>query len=474
MSTFSGINIANTALWAAQRGLDVTGQNVANSNTDGYSRQNVQQSSVGGSTVPAMFSTSTGIGDGVQVSAVLRTRDMLLEAQKNAGHATSGALTAQDSAMTQIQAAFREPGDSGLQNLMDTMWAGWGDVANHPQDPAARTALLQQSQNVVSSMHGTVQALNTQWSQVHDNLSALVTDVNSTTKQIADLNSQIQYAAAGGLATNDLADKRDLLVSQLATQVGATTHMDTNGLLSVYVGGTPVVSGLTSTALQVSGGSAAGAVGGSPVTITPANGTYALDVTGGTAGGNLATLNTDIPKYLGQLDGIASSLAALVNNGQAAGYDANGAHPAAAMFGTSDGSSTITASNISVALSDTNGIAAAAQPPQPPIPPATSPVPSTDGSNADAMAQLQYSVAGPSASYRQIIVAMGVQAQGVGTSLQVQNTITGQLDSAVQSNSGVNVDDEMTNMLSYQHAYTAAAKLMSTINDTLDALMNMI
>lgn len=474
MSTFSSINAANTALWAAQRGLDVTGQNVANANTDGYSRQNVQQSSISGNTVPAMFATNPSVGMGVQVDDVVRTRDMLLEAQKNAGHANSGALAARDASMTQIQAAFREPTDSGLQNQMDTMFAGWGDVANNPQDPGARTALLEQTQNVVASMHATVDALNTQWTQVHENLQALVTNVNSTTAQIADLNTQIQQASAAKLDTNELADKRDLLVSQLATQMGATTRTGDDGMLSVFIGGTPVVFGGASTALQVSGGGSPSVVGTTPVTITPATGNYALDLTGGTAGGNLATLNGDIPTYLGKLDGIAATLAGAINSGQASGWDAAGNNPAQAMFSTGGAPGPITAANITVNLTDPNGIAASGQPPQPATPPATGLVPSVDGSNADAMAQLQYNAAGPSASYRQAIVDLGVQAQGVSTSLQVQNTITGQLDSAVQSNSGVNVDEEMSNMMAYQHSYEAAAKLMNSINATLDSLLNMI
>lgn len=135
MSTFSGLNTANTALWAQRRALDVTGQNISNVNTEGYSRQRVDLKAIGGSAVPAFYSVGSGIGGGVNADDVTRIRDAFLEGRGHTEHANSARLTAETGAYELVEQAFREPGTTGLQNLMADMWRGWQDVANKPEDP---------------------------------------------------------------------------------------------------------------------------------------------------------------------------------------------------------------------------------------------------------------------------------------------------------------------------------------------------
>ena len=143
MSTFSGLNTATTALWAQRRGLDVTGQNIANANTVGYSRQRVDLQAMGGNTVPAFFSVSHAVGGGVSADDVERIRDAFLEARAQQEHATSSRLTAEADALGQIEQALREPGDTGVQALLTEMWAGWEDVGNNPHQEPARGQLLE-------------------------------------------------------------------------------------------------------------------------------------------------------------------------------------------------------------------------------------------------------------------------------------------------------------------------------------------
>ncbi len=124
MSTFSGLNAATTALWAQRRVLDVTGQNIANVNTAGYSRQRADLQALGGSTVPAFYSTSSGIGAGVSADDVIRIRDAFLEGRGHTEHANSTRLDVESDSYTLIEQAFREPGDTGIQNLLADMWKG--------------------------------------------------------------------------------------------------------------------------------------------------------------------------------------------------------------------------------------------------------------------------------------------------------------------------------------------------------------
>ena len=241
MSTFGSLNAATTALWAQRRALDVTGQNIANVNTEGYSRQRVELQSIGGSVVPAFFSTSNGLGGGVNADEVTRIRDAFLEGRGHTEHANSARLTVENDTFELVEQAFREPGDTGIQSLLSEMWSGWEDVANQPQDEAARGQVLKRLETLVGGIHFSQASLGAQWTQSRESLDVLVADVNASASSIADLNQAIQRATQSGLPANDLSDQRDLLVMKLADQVGATVRHGDNGVVDVLVGGMTLV-----------------------------------------------------------------------------------------------------------------------------------------------------------------------------------------------------------------------------------------
>lgn len=489
MSTFSGLNTATTALWAQQRGLDVTGQNVSNANTDGYSRQRVNLQSVGGNTVPAIYSVSNQIGGGVNSDSVIRIRDAFLEGRAQTEHANSAQLTVNDSALTQIQQAFREPGTTGIQSQLADMWSAWQDVASHPGDAPTGQALLATTQTLVDGLHSTRASLDTQWTQTRSDLQTLVTDVNSTAGSIADLNQAIQRATQSGGAANELSDQRDALVLHLAEQIGATSQPGDGGAINVVIGGVSLVSGSSSTALAVAG--PLGPDGLVPSTdptfsttdhprIVTATGAVPIGA-GGTAGGGLNTLNNLVPTYRIALDQTAVTLAGQLNAQQAKGFDGSGAS-GTAMFGSSmsgPSSDPITAKNIALLISQPSQIAASSVPPvtttTPGVggaSPVTTVTAAVNGGNADAMSQLSKGGSSPDTGYRQMITGLGVQAATASRTLDIQTTVTSQLDSDRESVSGVNLDEEMTNMLAYQHAYSAAGRLITAIDQMLDTLIN--
>ena len=481
MSLFGSLNTASTALNAQQRAIDVTGQNVANVNTDGYSRQRVNMQSVGGNAVPAIWSTSNQVGSGVDANDVIRIRDAFLEAQGQQAHGAVQNLTVQDASYTAVQQAFGEPGATGLQSMLSGdqgFWAGWSDIANNPTDRGARTQLLARAQTLVAGLHAANGTLENQWSNGHDAASTLITDVNSTANQIADLNKSIQQATNANLPINELADKRDALVMHLSEQIGATSTPATDGTLTVSVAGISLVAGVSAIKLALSGANDPVTAASTPVSIVTSPGGAKLQA-GGTAAGQLATLNTIIPGYQGQLDQVAQQLTTQVNAVQVAGYDVAG-NPGTDMF-TDGGSPTpsttgITAKNISLALTGGDQLAAASLSKA-----AAGGQPSSDNGNADAMYQLRLGVPsgsgytdGADAMYRKMIVALGVQASSVSSTLATQTTLSTQVDASRESVSGVNIDEEMTNMLQFQHAYAAAGKVVSTIQSMMDDLMNMV
>ncbi|MGY1849464.1 MULTISPECIES: flagellar hook-associated protein FlgK [unclassified Blastococcus] len=459
MSTFSLLNTATTSLWAQRRALDVTGQNISNVNTDGYSRQRVDMQAIGGSAVPAFYSTGDGIGGGVNADEVTRIRDAFLEGRGHTEHANRAQLTAETDAYQLVEQAFREPGTTGLQNLMADMWRGWQDVANKPEDPAARGQVLKRLETLVGGLHFSSAQLDGQWQQTRENLGVLVDDVNAAADTIAQLNTAILRASQSGLPANDLTDQRDLLVMKLADQVGVSVRPRDGGVVDVLVGSVTLVAGGTASKLAVQGTIDPAGTAGDPPRIVTATGGLAVTV-GGAAGGQLHVLNSILPTYRTELDGVASSLAAALNTAHADGYDLDGLQ-GGPLIGSSGGP--VTASSITVVLTDPQKVAASSIGPG---------VPNLDRGNADKLAQLGNGVASPDAAYRKMIVELGVQSAVSQRNLGIQSVITGQVDAARESVAGVNLDEEMTNMLSFQHAYSAASRLVSAIDEMLDVLIN--
>ena len=461
MSTFSGLNAATTALWSQRRALDVTGQNIANVNTEGYSRQRVDLQAIGGSTIPAFYSTSPGIGAGVSADDVQRIRDAFLEGRGHTEHANSARLTVEADALEQIETAFREPGDTGIQSLLTDMWDGWEDVANQPNTDAARAQLIKRMETLVGGLQFSNASLEGQWTQARENLDVLVKDVNEAATTIAELNKAIRSAHQAGLPANDLADKRDVLVMKLADQVGATVRPGQYGTVDVVVGGMALVTGSDATSLRVEGSTDPDTITGAdkPRIVTAAGG-YPVAVDG-TAGGQLSALTVIIPGYRAQLDAVAASLATTLNAGQAAGRDSAGVE-GAAILGVAGPPGPVTAATIKLLFTEPGKIAASG----------VAGGPNLDNSNADAIAKLRDQPLGVDAGYRKMIVELGVQAAVAIRNQDIQAVITTQVDAARESVAGVNIDEEMTNMLSFQHAYSAASRMVTAIDETLDQLIN--
>jgi flagellar hook-associated protein 1 FlgK len=477
-STFSGLNTARTALYAQQRAVDVTGQNIANVNTAGYSRQRAELQSVGGALVPALYAVGNGLGQGVNADTITRIRDAFLEGRAQTEHAAAASLTVADNTMSQIEDAFREPGDTGLQKQLDQMWSGWGDVANHPTEAGGRSEVLQQSATLVAGLNTTSATLDQQWAHDLDSLGTLVQDVNASIDAIADLNRAIGRADSAGTPSSELADKRDALVLALSDQVGATSSTADDGSISVRIGNATVVNGTSAVRLALSGGSSLADAGTNPPRLVTASGGTSV-VPGGTADGLLTAMATTIPAYKAKLDAIASQLAGQLNGLHQQGYDLDG-NPGKPVFDGGAGSTTtdasgkitvdlskVTAGSIRLALTDGRQLAAAGLSTTD-----TGGTVSGDAKMADAIHQLRLGTTGADANYRKMIVGLGVDAASATSRLTAQSVISAQVDSSRESVSGVSIDEEMTNMLAYQHGYQAAGRLVSAIDEMLDQLIN--
>ena len=174
MSNFASLGLGARALQAAQRGLELSGQNISNVNTAGYSRQRLDQVAAGGSPVPAMWSRSSATGDGVLVRGTDRMRDEFLEARALQVRGSEASLSSSAATLRSIEGVFGEPGDDGLQAQMASFWNSWSDVANDPTGTGPRTALLEDAKQLAASFGRTSQQLDQQWSGTREALSATV------------------------------------------------------------------------------------------------------------------------------------------------------------------------------------------------------------------------------------------------------------------------------------------------------------
>jgi flagellar hook-associated protein 1 FlgK len=196
-----------------------------------------------------------------------------------------------------------------------------------------------------------------------------------------------------------------------------------------------------------------------PPRIVTASGGFTVQA-GGTAAGQLNAMTSIIPDNVAALDSIANDLATRLNAAHGSGYDLAGAQGGPLL-----GSATtpITAASIKVMITDPALVAASSIGPG---------VASLDNGNADKIAQLRTDPDGTDATYRRMIVELGVQSAVSQRDLDIQSVITTQVDAARESVAGVDLDEELTNMLSFQHAYAAAGRMITAIDETLDVLIN--
>lgn len=453
--SFSGLSIGLSSLYAQRRGLEVTGHNIANANTEGYSRQRVRLQADGGPIAPAYYSRWNGAGNGVVVADVQRLRDVFLESRAVRERGSEAGLRGRALVLGRVEAILSEPGDLGLQSQLSEFWSGWDDIANQPTDLAGRSQLLQRAQTLATGINQASARLDAQWAASHEQLGATAQDINATAAAVAQLNAGVMAATKAGLSPNDLSDQRDLLVQRLGDLAGVTLHAGEAGSVDVYVGGTALVRGASAERLAVQG----------VATLNTPAGTAALGwekdgfpaPVGGAAAGLLAGLNEVLPRYRDGLDQLAASLRSTVNTQHRLGTDAEGLAGGDFFVGTS-------AADMRVSFTDPARIAASSAP--------AGATGDRGGDNAAAMAELATATDGPDARYRRTIVQLGVEAQTANRRVDIQSDILRQVEAQRESEAGVNLDEEMTSMLAYQRGYEGAARFVTAVDQMLDTLIN--
>ena len=315
------LNIGISGLAAAQVGLNTVGNNISNSNTDGYSLQVVQQS--------ARLGTGVGrltIGSGVDVTAVQRAYSQYLTSAVWSSNAGMQRATTFNNLTSTLNSTLSSSGD--LQGALDDFYGAFGTVAGAPGSTPDRQALLGSAGSLTAVFNTLGQQLGLQQSQINSQISGTVASINSIIGNIADLNQQIyQSRSAVGGVPNALLDQRDGLVKTLSGYLGVTAVTESDGTMSVYTSsGQGLVSG--SSAYPISSGNNVYDTGRTDVFDISGN-----DITGRLSGGSLGALldyrSSVLDPIQNQLGQAALALAGSVNGQQAKGLDLNGGQGAA-------------------------------------------------------------------------------------------------------------------------------------------------
>ncbi|MGN6407597.1 MAG: flagellar hook-associated protein FlgK, partial [Curtobacterium sp.] len=332
VSTFGSLATAYSGLAAARAGIDVTGQNIVNAGTAGYTRQRVTQSSIPAAQTGFVRGTAALAGQGVSVDGIARLASLTLDAGVRVAAGSSAYADARATALSALEDGLHEPGTDGLASKLDAFWSSWSELSSHPDDPGAASAVIGAAKTVASALASGSTAIDAQWTSVRGTVDGQVQQLNDAASQVADLNGRIRTALASGGNANELLDQRDQLTEQIASLAGGTVRQNSDGTVDVLIGGNAIVQGTDARSVAVGGGQRM--ADGAAVTLTWTSGTAgAVQLSGGSIGGNLSLLapatatgsGGALAEASAAYDQVATKLAAAVNAVHATGTTPTGA-----------------------------------------------------------------------------------------------------------------------------------------------------
>ena len=223
-STFSGIEIGKRSLIAHTQGMTTVGHNLSNASVEGYSRQRVHFKATDPLYMPQLNRENTPgqIGQGVDITRIERVHDELLEGKIVSRANGRGYWESRDSYMLQLEQVYNEPTESSVRTLMNRFWDSWQELSIHPQERAARQAVVQRGEALMDGIHNQYSRMRELRDMTEEDLTATVGRVNGILSDVRELNSEIIKVEALGDNPNDLLDRRDLLVKELSGLLNIT------------------------------------------------------------------------------------------------------------------------------------------------------------------------------------------------------------------------------------------------------------
>ena len=460
MTTLSGmLDLSRRALSAHQLALAVVGHNTANVNTPGFSRQRVQLS-------PSwhLQLVQGTLGTGVNVLGIEQIHDNLLDISLRQGYSDFSQWEAIDGSLQSLENIFGDVSDTGgLGDLLTEFWNGWQDVANDPENLTARSALRQNSESLCSEFN----RLHSQFtSQCHSHDQEIVVragEINSLASGIADLNQRISDVENVGGQANDLRDQRNNLLNELASIANIQMADQPNGQINVYIGGQILVQGNQSMTIATQERSVPNGV---VHDLVWQDGGSAVVVSGGQLAGLIEMRDEQIPELIERLDELVNTLVTQVNSVHQAGFGLNGSSGNNFFNPNTTGAGDIALSGEVLASLEVIAASASGAP--------------GDNTTALAIAGLQNELLMENGTatmgdyYANLVSEVGIVRQNATFRYNQEQASLEQLENQRESISGVSLDEEMTNLIQYQQAYEAAARLVVTVSQMMDTVINLV
>jgi flagellar hook-associated protein 1 FlgK len=427
----SALSIAVSALRAHTYALETTSHNIANVSTPGYRRQRVE--------LRAAFPRQGALGPmgaGVEAKSITRATDALADLRVRGSSAQAAYFGTRGTIMRQAEDLFGEP-DQGVTKELTSTWDALATLGVQPNDDAARYQVLSSLQGFASRVNQVRTGLDQLSADATSRLGNDVSEANAITARLAEIN---RFARIPGGLPADLADERDRAIDALATSLGAQATVNDDGRVRVTVNGLAIVDEERAVPLSVSTsppGQVLHPVG--PVKVS------------GTIGGLQTAISSDIANARSQLDTFVSGFVSAMNSTHATGFTPSGT-PGGPLFADVGGQLSVVPTQAGdLAATDTLGQA-------------------QNGKVADALSQLR---ATQGDAFRATMTALSGQVAGIGRSADTAQSVADSATAQRESDNGVNIDEEMTDMVGQQRAYDAAARLVKTIDEMLQTLIQM-
>ncbi|MBN1828882.1 MAG: flagellar hook-associated protein FlgK [Deltaproteobacteria bacterium] len=460
MAGISLLSIATDALFAHKTAIDVTGSNIANVNTPGYTRQRPVFSTKGTLSV-SLDDAQTS----VDLARIDRLYDRFVEVQIGNQLSSLEYNKAKQEALQRVETLVNESDGQGINALLNDFWNAWQDLAANPGGETEKAAVVSVADSLTMlfrSYDGNIRSIQ---DDVDNEITGLVDEVNNIVSELGDLNGKIALLQAGNGNVNNLLDRRTELVKNLASIVNVNYFEDDEGQLNVFLdNGMPLAEGEKVWLLDVRVNSDNHSYRDVIFRSDPSTAINNV-LSGGRIAGLLEIRDETMPSYRQSLDTLAAALVTEVNKFHAQGYDSYG-NPGGSFF---DESKTA-AGNISLAdaISDDPGRVAASY------------SVNNDGEAARGigalkdMTVLSNGTATIGEFYTAFLGRVGRDVNDATRYVDHGELLKGKLLQQRENLSGVSIDEEMVNLIRYQQGYNAAAKLVTAVQDLTDTLMEMI
>jgi flagellar hook-associated protein 1 FlgK len=482
------LNIGKSGLFTAKQSMSTTSHNIANANTEGFSRQEVRTE-----TGIALPEGDYVMGTGVEIQSIKRSHDELVEKKLNTsitGHKFNEERTLQ---LSHVEEIFNEINSEGMNKVMNRFFNSFRELSNQPENETVRTVVRENAKIVTGDFHRIQASLDDVRGSINKKITLSISEINGLTKTIASLNKEISIQEVSGGMANDLRDQRDRALRSLTEFFPINTYSDNKGqfVVSIEGVGSIVAGGMVqelAVGSTVQSGATSADKGDVHIFFASRPGVSMTDnIKGGTLGAQLKTRNDEIQGLEKQLDELAHGLVLATNAIHRRGF-ANHPVPVDAQGNPVPNAAPQKVTGINffkepldlkraaeyIALSDevesdVNNIATALEANKP-----------GDNRVALAISKLQHEkVLGAGTTtfeeqYLKSVGNIGLQAGKSKIDAEQSNGILAQAKSFKERLSGVSLDEEAANMVRYQNAYEASAKVIRASDEMFKAVLGLM